>query len=368
MRGRVCWWPCRSTPTALTITGDPVVLEDEPSSILDPAISWTAGWSVSVSASGSLGYYSAPSTNTIATWYDANGVPTGTLNLPPGHYESITISPDGTRGVAVQSTSPSESTLWLVDLARGGATPLSSGRGRNDSPVWSPDGTRVVWAADRDGAQNLFVKSVDEVAPEQVLFQSDVPFKNPVDWSRDGHWIVMTQLDQDTSQNVWLLDASGSKPPTAIVRGPRARQRQARCRQTVVGSRTHLKTAAGSRSTSSRSLHRAERCRFRRTVRCEPGGRATDGSSCCSAAIFGRSRAWISRRVPHWAWGRRASERRSRLRDCPPTSCGWTRCLTVSDSWRFRQNARAPGRSPSCRTGAQRSSRNAKQPPEFALP
>ena len=29
----------------------------------------------------------------------------------------------------------------------------------------------------------------------------------------------MTHLDQDTSQNVWLLDASGSKPPTAIVRG-----------------------------------------------------------------------------------------------------------------------------------------------------
>ena len=220
MRAKVCWWRCRSTPRHSRSPAIRYVLEDEPSSILDPAISWTAGWSVSVSASGSIGYYSAPSTNTIATWYDANGLPSGTLNLPQGHYESITISPDGTRGVAVLSTSPSESTLWLVDLARGGATPLSSGRGRNDTPVWSPDGTRVVWAADRDGAQNLFVKSVDDVAPERLLFQSDVPFKNPVDWSRDGQWIVMTQLDQDTAQNVWLLDASGTKPPTAIVRGP----------------------------------------------------------------------------------------------------------------------------------------------------
>ena len=205
---------------SLTITGDPVVLEDEPSSILDPATSWTAGWSVSEPASGSLGYYSAASTNTIATWYDANGAPTGTLSLPAGHYESLAISPDGTRGVVVRSTSPAESTLWLVDLARGGTTPLSSGRGRNDNPVWSPDGTRVVWAGDRDGAQSFFVKKVDEVAPEQLLFQSDVPFKNPVDWSRDGQWIVMTQLDQDTSQNVWLLDASGTKPPTPIARGP----------------------------------------------------------------------------------------------------------------------------------------------------
>ncbi len=205
---------------ALQVTGDPVNLGDEPSNILDPATSWTAGWSVSVSEAGSLGYYSAPSLNTVATWYDATGTPTGTLNLPPAHYESIAISPDGTRGVLVRSTSPSESSLWLVDLARGGATPLSSGRGRNDSPVWSPDGTRVVWASDRDGIQNLFVKTANDAAQEQQLFGSDQLFKNPVDWSRDGQWIVMTQLDQDTSQNVWLLEASGAKPPTAIVRGP----------------------------------------------------------------------------------------------------------------------------------------------------
>jgi serine/threonine protein kinase len=205
---------------ALQVAGDPVVLGDEPSSILDPATSWTAGWSVSVSEAGSLGYYSAPSLNTVATWYDATGASTGTLNLPPAHYESIAISPDGTRGVLVRSTSPSESSLWLVDLARGGATPLSSGRGRNDAPVWSPDGTRVVWASDRDGIQNLFVKTVNDAAQEQQLFGSDQLFKNPSDWSRDGQWIVMTQLDQDTSQNVWLLDASGTKPPSPIVRGP----------------------------------------------------------------------------------------------------------------------------------------------------
>jgi serine/threonine protein kinase len=205
---------------ALKVTGDPVILGDEPSMILDPATSWTAGHSISVSASGALAYYSASSLNTMATWFDATGAVAGSLNLPPGHYESITISPDGSRGALVRSTSPSESDVWLVDLARGGATPLSSGRGRNDNPVWSPDGARVVWAADRDGGQSLFIRNVNDAAPEQLLFKSDVPFKNAVDWSRDGAWIVMTQLDQDTSQNVWLVDASGTKPPTIIVRGP----------------------------------------------------------------------------------------------------------------------------------------------------
>jgi len=207
-------------PGALKITGDPVMLEDEPAVILDPATSWTAGRSVSVSASGSLAYYSTPSVNTTATWYDATGVPTGTLSVPPGHYETISISPDGTRGVMVKSMSPSESSLWLVDLARGGASPLSTGKGRNDTPVWSPDGARIVWAADRDGMQDLFEKNVNDAAPEKPLFTSDILFKNPAAWSPDGQWVTMTQLDRDSAHNVWLLDASGTKPPTAIVRGP----------------------------------------------------------------------------------------------------------------------------------------------------
>jgi len=76
-----------------------------------------------------------------------------------------------------------------------------------------------VWAADPDGVQNLFAKNPNDGAPEAPLFTSDVLFKGPSAWSPDGHWIVMTQLDPGTAQNVWLLDASGTKAPTAIVRG-----------------------------------------------------------------------------------------------------------------------------------------------------
>jgi len=120
----------------------------------------------------------------------------------------------------VQSLSPSESTLWLVDLARGGTSRLSSGPGRNDSPVWSPDNKRVVWAGDRSGPQAFYIKNVNDAAPEQLLFGSDVPFKNPVAWSPDGNWIVVGQLDQGTAQNIYLLEASGKKEPALFLRGP----------------------------------------------------------------------------------------------------------------------------------------------------
>jgi Tol biopolymer transport system component len=110
----------------------------------------------------------------------------------------------------VRPTSPSESTLWLVDLAHGGASPISSARGRNDYPVWSPDGTRILYSEDKDGPQDLFVKTLDGTSPEQPFFRSDVLFKQPLAWSNDGKWVVESELDPGTKQNVYLLPASGS--------------------------------------------------------------------------------------------------------------------------------------------------------------
>jgi eukaryotic-like serine/threonine-protein kinase len=196
-------------PLSLKLTGDPIPMEDEPSMVLDPALSFTAGRPASTSTNGSLAYYSSPSLNTVAEWYDAEGRPNGTVDIPQGHYEHVTISPDGSQAVFVQSISPSESSLWLVDLTRQSAVPLSSGKGRNDSPVWSPDGSRVAFAADREGAQNVFIKTVGDATPEQPLFRSDVLFKSPYSWSPDGKWIAMTQMDPGTAQNIWLLPTAG---------------------------------------------------------------------------------------------------------------------------------------------------------------
>jgi Tol biopolymer transport system component len=202
------------------VTGEAVSLEDEPASIFDPAFSFTASHSTSVSSAGSLAYFSAPSAETIPTWLDASGKVTGTLNVPAARYSTVRISPEGTRAVLVRSTSPTESSLWLADLARGGATRLSSGPGLNESPVWSPDGTRVVLASDRDGAQDLFVKAVGDASPEQPLYRSGLAFKSPDGWSPDGRWIVFQQLDPDTQQNIWLLPTSGNPTPTPYVRSP----------------------------------------------------------------------------------------------------------------------------------------------------
>jgi Tol biopolymer transport system component len=206
--------------TNLALTGDPVPLGDEPSRLLDTSTSFTAGRAISVSSTGALVYFSAPSNQTRAVWFDAAGRNLGTLDLPAGHYDAVSISPDGTRAVLVRSITASESSLWLADLARGGATPLTTVHGRSDGPVWSPDGTRVVFTTDREGPDTVYIKTIGDASPEQAFYRSEVLFKGPAAWSPDGKWIVETELDARTSQDVYLLSATDPKQSIPFVRSP----------------------------------------------------------------------------------------------------------------------------------------------------
>jgi Tol biopolymer transport system component len=208
---------------ALRTTGVAVTLADEPTSLLDAVQSFTAGPTVSVSPAGSLAYFSAPAANATATWIEPSGKIGDTVKLPDGQYSDLRISPDGGRAVFVRSISVTEASLWLVNLARQGAMKISSGRGRNEAPVWSPDGADVAFASDRDGPQDFFVKHVADASPERPLYQSAVLFKTPNAWSRDGRWIIFSELGPDVTYDVWLLPVSGSAAtgtPEPYLRGP----------------------------------------------------------------------------------------------------------------------------------------------------
>jgi Tol biopolymer transport system component len=208
------------SPKTLRLSGEPLSLGDEPTAVFDPAVSVTAAFSAAASNTGTLAYYSSGWTNTRAVLLDASGREVGAVPVPAGQYTNVRVSPDGTQAILVRSLSPTESTLWQVDLGRGSALPVSTGGGRNESPVWSPDGSRFVFASDRDGAQNIYLKSAGDASPETLLYRSPVLFKNPDGWSPDGRWITLQHLDPIGKQNIWLLPASGEGKPEVYLQGP----------------------------------------------------------------------------------------------------------------------------------------------------
>jgi serine/threonine protein kinase/Tol biopolymer transport system component len=123
------------------------------------------------------------------TWFDRSGRKLGTLG-PPNAYRSTVLSPDGTK-VAAQVGWTVGSDVWIAEVSRGLFTRLTSSPANDESPVWSPDSTRVAFASNRDGnIFNVYDIAADGSSPERPVFASDRN-KRPLQWSSDGKWMLL---------------------------------------------------------------------------------------------------------------------------------------------------------------------------------
>jgi Tol biopolymer transport system component len=186
-------------------------LKGEPFPVAEPVefITGNVQGSFSVSQNGTVAYYSGGAgTNSLLTWFDRTGKASGTIG-PPGSYFAPAISPDG-RTLAADALDSRTGTydIWLYDLARNTASRFTTDPKHDDHPVWSPDGSSIVFSSDRSGHYDLYRKSVNGAEKEQVLVES--PFaKFASDWTRDGRFILFYQLDPNTKYDLWLLPRSG---------------------------------------------------------------------------------------------------------------------------------------------------------------
>lgn len=72
-------------------------------------------------------------------------------------------------------------------------------------PVWSPDGSSLVYASDRAGNLDLYRRTLGDPTP--VPLTSDPGHESQADWSPDGHWLVFRS---DTNGGgIDIMPASG---------------------------------------------------------------------------------------------------------------------------------------------------------------
>jgi len=140
------------------------------------------------------------------TWYDREGKVLGTIG-EPGDYPGLALSPDGTR-LAWSKRSGRASNIWLLDLSRGTSTRFTFGSAKDTDPVWSPDGSRIVFTSDND----LYQKPVSGVKDAEVLLKSS-EVKHATSWSRDGRFLLYTMIHPKTKESIWVLPLEGDKKP-----------------------------------------------------------------------------------------------------------------------------------------------------------
>ena len=191
------------------ITGSPVaVLEGVMQSVNTPnSADETGAGQFAVSRSGSLLYLPGgvtPNLESSWVWIDRMGATKKVDVVPTGSYVFPRLSPDGQK-VAVNVRRPASrvADVWVYDLLRAAPTRLTF-EGNNSSPVWSPDGKRVVFSADTHGTPNLYVVNADGSGKPERLTTSDYG-QVPSSWDRTSGMLAFLQRPTLETTGIWVL-------------------------------------------------------------------------------------------------------------------------------------------------------------------
>ena len=162
----------------------------------------------SASRTGVLAYQTAARPSRLV-WLDRAGKETGQLGEPAVVKGGLRISPDGAR-VAVDIENPTTGTsdVWVFEPARGVATRLHSDPVDEVMPVWSADGSKVLYRSDRHGPPDIYEITVDVPGSERPLLE--LPgVQQPEDVSADGRLLAYLNEVATTTSNIWLLPLQG---------------------------------------------------------------------------------------------------------------------------------------------------------------
>jgi serine/threonine-protein kinase len=166
----------------------------------------------SVSEAGTLAYlHGDPSYGALRLlWVDKTGALTP-VPLPDRTYENVAISPDERR--AVVQIREATTALWIYDFGRGTLTPLATGTGSSQAPLWTPDGTRVIYRGTRQGTRNLYWIPVDGSGTEERLTSKAGVIDTPTSISSDGRTILFDEVgpDEPEGTGAWVLTLEGER-------------------------------------------------------------------------------------------------------------------------------------------------------------
>ncbi len=170
--------------------------------------------SFSVSQTGVMAYVKGARAGRL-TWFDRAGAPLEGVG-ESGNFGNLSLSPDEKRlAVSHRSGTPANYDIWLIDLTRAGTlSRLTFDAAPEFDPVFSPDGSQVVFSSFRKGAYQLYRRNSNGSGKDELLDSSMSGVGVP-DWSRDGRFLVFT-----SQGDLWVLPMSGDRKAYTLQKTP----------------------------------------------------------------------------------------------------------------------------------------------------
>ncbi len=170
-----------------------------------------------VSATGVLAHRTGQGERRQLAWIDRSGNTRGTV-VPPDEdgLSSPELESDGRR-IAVGRTVDGNHDVWLIDA--GGPRRFTVNASIDGAPLWSPDGSRVVFASMRNGLFDLFERAASGAGDERPLLVTGEQ-KTPLDWSSDGRFLLYATQHPKTGADLWALPLPGGTPFPVVPQTP----------------------------------------------------------------------------------------------------------------------------------------------------
>ena len=197
---------------ALALTGEPVAIAGE----------------VVVEAAAARGEFAASADGGVVTyvtiapprlvWFDRAGAEAGTV-AARGAFAQIRLAPNQSQAAVVMPAPENGNRdVWVIALASGALTRVTSHPASDWFPVWSPDGGELIFASDREATPTFYRASAAGGGNEQLVFRAasrEGVF--PTDWSRDGRALVFHSYPRG---DVSLLPLAPPAVPIPQVQSP----------------------------------------------------------------------------------------------------------------------------------------------------
>jgi serine/threonine protein kinase/Tol biopolymer transport system component len=187
------------------LTSNPVLVAQD---VMTNGASGVAAFDVS--KNGFLTYASggvaAPMTRVLLV--DRHGV-AAPVALPPQPYEHPRVSPDGKHlamSIRTQTTD-----VWVYDFDRGTLGRLTFTPTENETPIWSPDGRRVLFSSTREQhGRAHYMKNFDGTGADDLLVDT-VEHSHVSSVAPDSKTLLITQYTSRTGSDL-LTWSPGGKP------------------------------------------------------------------------------------------------------------------------------------------------------------
>ncbi len=102
-------------------------------------------------------------------------------------------------------------------MKRGTASRLTFDAADDLNPVWSRDGSQILFSSAQSGTRDIYEKAANGLGDSELVFASKEQQKSLDDWSSDGRYVAYDLTSAPTS--LWILPLFGDRKPIPFVQG-----------------------------------------------------------------------------------------------------------------------------------------------------